>query len=577
MAAMQQMEMCIRSSPETAVRAEMVSCGAGEVQRRAVCTREIRRGAVLFDCEPFACMLSSPARAHLCSYCFTSASEGSLLTCTRCSYARYCGKDCQLQDWHGGHRHECPQIKALRAEGCSPGPLDDILLLQRSYFLAHAAAPAQADSGCGVTAQGSVRCGAAHARDLCVSESASFSSELSVHTLAEAVRRVAVAAKRPQQQLLAPLARLSASFPSNNFAVLNALFQSVGAGVFPHAALLNHSCRPNALLTYVLRRGKPPLLRCVALAHIPAGHEVTHCYVDATLPTPLRKAALRKDYGFECDCACCVTSNTTNSNSGNSGSSSSSSSRSSSSASVAEGTESVSAGSVSSALRQMVTAPDPLAVRDLLASLSPEQLAALQGPVDILQSQEAQEGAGAEVQRLLAAATSQIVVLRADGAAARDGAPQALLGRLRTVRDQLTRLVRLQGPFHANTYNTCTALFNDVLAETLLLQPLCHKDGALQEAFDACKRLASTLCAHICAYLALTLRCFPFHPLLGLQLLTLGQLAQQAPQLAWAVQVLSECNGSRSGLEAAPEGEGCLTAVLREAQAELASCLGDSR
>jgi len=374
-------------------------------------------------------------------------------------------------------------------------------------------------------------------------ESTAFSTELGVHTLAEAVRRVSAALKQSPQQLLAPLSRMFASFSANNFAVLNALFQSVGAGVYPHAALLNHSCSPNSLLTYVLRPGKPPMLRCVALAAMCAGQEITHCYADASQPTAQRHLTLRQGYGFECQCPCCV-----------------------------GGHPASSCGDVSpvaKALQAMAAVPDPLWVRDLLAALPPAQLAALQGVVDLLQGDSEQAAHPPEVLGLLADISAQPALLRADGAAARSGAPHALLARLRTVDGQFHRLMQALGPFHATTYSRSAALFNELLAETLLLQPLCGSGGALYEAFVACKQLTIALCGHVCAYLTLTLRCFPFHPLLGLQVLTLGQLSQQPPLLAWAVQILSECNGPEPAAAQRTQ-EGCLAEVLRVARAELA-------
>ncbi len=536
------MEMCVQDSAP-GMRAEVISVGNGEFMRRAVCTRDVAAGGVVFDCEPFSCMLASRARAHLCSHCFTapSSSSGSssskLLVCTRCSQARYCGKECQLADWQGGHKHECKQSKALRDEGCSEGPLDDILLMQRTYALTHGA---KDDSPCSATAAGAIRCSAAHVQDLCVSgEAASFTEELSVHTLAEAVRRVSVALKQPQQQLLAPLSRLYASFRCNNFAILNPLFQAVGAGVYPYAAILNHSCCPSVLLTYVLRPGRPPLLRGVALSSLSKGQELTHCYVDASLPSSLRKALLQKDYGFACQCACCLPASAASAGA---------------SASVTE-----------EALLQR--AADPLAVRDLLGALSPAQLAALQPTVDALQGAPGGDSGTAtlcaEAAALLATATKARERLGESGTAARDGAPQALLACLQVIEELFSELVAACGPFHMTLYAHSTALFGDLLAETLLLQPLCSPDSDLYASFLACKRLAISVCAHICAYLTLTLRCFPFHPLLGLQLLTWGQLAQQPVPLAWAVQVLSRCNGEGEG--------GCLSEVLQEARMELAN------
>lgn len=45
-----------------------------------------------------------------CTTCGKEASPGDPLRhCTRCSYARYCGKDCQKSDWDK-HRQICDKL-----------------------------------------------------------------------------------------------------------------------------------------------------------------------------------------------------------------------------------------------------------------------------------------------------------------------------------------------------------------------------------------------------------------------------------------------------------------------------------
>ncbi|KAK1745705.1 hypothetical protein QTG54_003629 [Skeletonema marinoi] len=53
------------------------------------------------------------------------------------------------------------------------------------------------------------------------------------------------------------LLRTDDAFKKNNFGILDALHSSIGEGegVYPCAALLNHSCAPNAILRYKLDSG----------------------------------------------------------------------------------------------------------------------------------------------------------------------------------------------------------------------------------------------------------------------------------------------------------------------------------
>ena len=104
------------------------------------------------------------------------------------------------------------------------------------------------------------------------------------------------------------------SFEKNNFGIVNALHSSIGEGVYPCAALLNHSCSPNCILRYKL--GIPrhqckdqyhqPILQIIASKDICAGEELCHSYVDLSLPTEVRRSRLKGTHGFVCKCTRCV-------------------------------------------------------------------------------------------------------------------------------------------------------------------------------------------------------------------------------------------------------------------------------
>merc|ERR1711957_139356 len=78
------------------------------------------------------------------------------------------------------------------------------------------------------------------------------------------------------------------AFQKNNFGIVNALHSAIGEGVYPCAALLNHSCCPNSILRYELgvanntreHQYQPPSLQIVACRDISAGEELSHSYVD---------------------------------------------------------------------------------------------------------------------------------------------------------------------------------------------------------------------------------------------------------------------------------------------------------
>jgi hypothetical protein len=109
------------------------------------------------------------------------------------------------------------------------------------------------------------------------------------------------------------------AFQKNNFGIVNSLHSAVGEGVYPCAALLNHSCDPNCILRYEL--GVPvvndcgdeeeglfhsPILQIIACKDIIVGEELCHSYVDLALTTKARQYRLFETHGFMCDCKRCV-------------------------------------------------------------------------------------------------------------------------------------------------------------------------------------------------------------------------------------------------------------------------------
>ena len=74
---------------------------------------------------------------------------------------------------------------------------------------------------------------------------------------------------------------------------------------FPHAAILNHSCCPNAIMRYRLCKSRSPILECIALKDSRMGEECFHSYVDLTYSDEMRKRHLRTNYDFNCTCRRC--------------------------------------------------------------------------------------------------------------------------------------------------------------------------------------------------------------------------------------------------------------------------------
>lgn len=103
------------------------------------------------------------------------------------------------------------------------------------------------------------------------------------------------------------------AFKKNNFGIVNSLHSPIGEGVYPCAALLNHSCNPNCILRYKFgvtnkvgqQQYHPPLLEIVACKDILSGEELCHSYVDLALCTQERQTRLLDTHGFVCECTRC--------------------------------------------------------------------------------------------------------------------------------------------------------------------------------------------------------------------------------------------------------------------------------
>ncbi|KAM9779556.1 N-lysine methyltransferase SMYD2-B-like isoform 2-T3 [Syngnathus typhle] len=86
----------------------------------------------------------------------------------------------------------------------------------------------------------------------------------------------------------------------NGFTIEDEELSQVGTAIYPDVALLNHSCVPNAIVTF---KGRDAEVR--AVRDMKAGDEVLISYIDLLYPTDDRNERLRESYYFTCDCEEC--------------------------------------------------------------------------------------------------------------------------------------------------------------------------------------------------------------------------------------------------------------------------------
>ncbi|PRP87127.1 NADPH:quinone reductase-like protein [Planoprotostelium fungivorum] len=78
----------------------------------------------------------------------------------------------------------------------------------------------------------------------------------------------------------------------------------LGVGLYPTAAVFNHSCLPNVAFSH----DNQGAISFRALSDVEKGTELCSSYIDIILPTAERQITLRSRYGFDCHCSRCTNS-----------------------------------------------------------------------------------------------------------------------------------------------------------------------------------------------------------------------------------------------------------------------------
>lgn len=278
-------------------RAETQSSGA----RRAVCTQNLLAGQVILSNAPLM-LVAHDAKQH-CSNCFQTPPTKR---CSACRQVWYCTRQCQVQDFPL-HRMECQ----------GDLPTDARLLIRTFVKLCQTN---HQDASCQLatsTGSGVHICSRHHFFQL------QPSMPLDHHEM-EIVSMAKTCLQRQSKRLIEwgitsnnktnddddddelslELKAILCRFRSNNFGIVDSMVRVIASGIYPLGALLNHSCAPNCLLRYT----KTGVLQVVAARDIPEGEELTHSYVELVAPTPTRQLRLKQHYGFDCNCVRCQSS-----------------------------------------------------------------------------------------------------------------------------------------------------------------------------------------------------------------------------------------------------------------------------
>ena len=289
--------------------------------RCLIATRAIPANTLLLLSLP-ACVF--PARSDRCSHCLLPSPQ---LQCKVCK-ASYCSPACQAAAWPE-HKHECKLLKGFTSkEGQKMVPVHvwiPMLLLARVLRGARAGKPlegAPLPSGIPLPAHPT----------LAAVQAMQAPSGGDTGVSGEAAGVIALGRQLglfPASATDEAIAQMHNAMQLNNFSPMDESLAPVAFGCYPAAALMNHSCRPNAALSYGFLgtaqwpgeggagegrgEGAPPpalglrtAMAVRSLLPIAEGEEVCHAYLDITLPRAVRAGDLRARYGFSCDCPTCA-------------------------------------------------------------------------------------------------------------------------------------------------------------------------------------------------------------------------------------------------------------------------------
>lgn len=264
--------------------------------------RAVRRGELLMTCPPLVHAVHDRHARWTCAGCFASlrparGAESNPdpdvgvggVGCDDCDgRARYCSSSCRSRD--ASHVAEC--ALCLRA-GDDPRLRDATRGLRLFLRLLHL----RATDPDAFAPFGALRASFADA-DSNPSD-ASFRIPEKYLGMSRAINGILPPPARvPERELASILAAAHA----NLHGVVDAEGRHLGSGVYVPASMFNHSCAPEAVVSF----GPGGVLRAHAVEDVSAGAPIRIAYSELYASPRSRRDALRAKKGFECACRRCV-------------------------------------------------------------------------------------------------------------------------------------------------------------------------------------------------------------------------------------------------------------------------------
>ena len=256
---------------------------SAEKGRCCVAQHRMARGTSVLVAEPLACVLRGTARTTHCHWCFSALDpSGTMPRCSRCKYAYYCGRSCQQAHWRAEHSQECALVARLPRY-----PTESVVLAARVLRAAEKDPDARSQLA-------ALRTHTLSAAALPPEEHVAMAMFLREFVGAETLERQCEGRAVRAVELFSVL-------QTNAFSIADQEMRAIGVGLYPAAAMLNHSCEPNASTVFV---GRAVHVRTVC--DVEAGAELCVSYVDLAQSSEARRETLQRCFGFVCRCPRCL-------------------------------------------------------------------------------------------------------------------------------------------------------------------------------------------------------------------------------------------------------------------------------
>ncbi|CAH1244385.1 SMYD2 [Branchiostoma lanceolatum] len=277
----------------------------------------IKAGTLIIEEDSYCFTLLEGQEEKRCHYCLEEQSPKLLLTCPKCLSAKYCDEECQRRPPPTYAACRCPARANFPCKLPAVPPPVAALTVPTSRACPPEAAHKEHLSECDgyrrlmklpfhlrllgrILYRQSTRKYEQGAlgplSDLC-----SHIEELKDST--ELKTQLQKLSRNVNEDILPDRDQLEILYGKttcNCFSIHNLDLGEIGVGMYPQAAMMNHSCKSNCVVTY---RG--PRLQIRALVDIQPGEEVYHSYAEKGHNTRERRDELSK-YFFECQCSHCL-------------------------------------------------------------------------------------------------------------------------------------------------------------------------------------------------------------------------------------------------------------------------------